>query len=48
MPLDFLSYFALVLKRDTQEYLLYIKLIKVFTPNLEVFPYSEVIQYMEV
>ena len=35
-------------KRDTQEYLLYIKLIIVFTPNLEFFPYFEVIQYMEV
>ena len=33
-------------KRDTQKCLLYIKLIIVFTPNLEFFPYSEVIQYM--
>ena len=35
-------------KRDTQECLLYIKLTIVFTPNLEFFPYSEAIQYMEV
>ena len=35
-------------KRDTQECLLYIKLIIVFTPNLEFFPNSEVMQYMEI
>ena len=30
-------------KRDTRESLIYIKLIMVFTPNLEFSPYSEVI-----
>ena len=35
-------------KRDTQESLLYIKLIILFTSNLEFFPYFEVIPYVEV
>ena len=34
-------------RKDTQECLLYIKLIIVFTPHLEFFPYYEVIPYME-
>ena len=34
--------------RDTWECLLYIKLIIVFTPNLEFVSYSEVMQYMEI
>ena len=43
-----LKLFCLGSKRNTQEYWLYVKLMIVFTPNFEFFPYSEVIQYMEV
>ena len=49
MPLDYiLKLFCSGSKRDTQKCLLYIKLIVVFTPNLELFPYSKIVQYMEV
>ena len=48
MSPDYLTLFCPGSKRDTPELLMYIKLIIVFTPNLEFSPNSEVIQYMEV
>ena len=42
VPLDYLSYFAVVLRGIQRERLMYAKPIIVFTPNLEFSPYSEV------
>ena len=43
MPLDYLSYFAVILREIQRKRLIYAKPIIVFTPKLEHAPYSELI-----
>ena len=42
VPLDYLKLFCCGSQRDTWDCLIYAKLIRVFTPNLELSQYSEV------